>query len=171
AAAFALAVPGEFGPANILLGAAGVAAWSVISITVGERAVALFTTAAATALGVLLAAAAASLWTLDAVGVGCGLILVALVVTVQAAQLSALCARLPVPVIPAPGDPAPQAPALRVLEDLPRRIRVSDAHQIGFIAAGVLLAVTGSVVVMWPVVSGQGAASPLAWYLVVASAL
>ncbi|PRC60779.1 type VII secretion integral membrane protein EccD, partial [Mycobacterium sp. ITM-2017-0098] len=42
---------------------------------------------------------------------------------------------------------------------------------IGFIAAGVLLAVTGSVVVMWPVVSGQGAASPLAWYLVVASAL
>ncbi|PRC51311.1 type VII secretion integral membrane protein EccD, partial [Mycobacterium sp. ITM-2017-0098] len=42
AAAFALAVPGEFGPANILLGAAGVAAWSVISITVGERAVALF---------------------------------------------------------------------------------------------------------------------------------
>lgn len=171
AAAFALAVPGEFGPANILLGAAGVAAWSIISITVGERAVALFTAAAATALGVLLSAAAASLWTLDALDIGCALILVALLVTVQAAQLSALCARLPVPVIPAPGDPAPSAPPLRVLEDLPRRIRVSDSHQTGFIAAGVLLAVTGSAVVLWPVVSGGDGPSPWAWYLVVATAL
>lgn len=171
AAAFALAVPGAFGPASVLLGAAGVAAWSIISITVGERAVALFTAAAASALGVLSAAAAASLWTLDTVSVGCGLILVALVVTVQAAQLSALCARLPVPVIPAPGDPAPSAPPLRVLADLPRRIRVTDAHQTGFIAAGVLLAVAGSVILLWPAVTGDGAASPWAWYLVVATAL
>lgn len=171
AAAFALAVPGEFGPASVLLGAAGVAAWSIISITVGERAVALFTAAATTALGVLLAAAAASLWTLDAVAIGCGLIVVALVVTVQAAQLSALCARLPVPVIPAPGDPAPSAPPLQVLADLPRRIRVSDSHQTGFIAAGVLLGVAGSVVVLWPAVSGGGTVSPWAWYLVVATAL
>jgi type VII secretion integral membrane protein EccD len=154
-----------------VLGAAGVAAWSIISITVGERAVALFTAAAAAALGVLLAAAVASLWTLSGVGIGCGLILVALLITVQAAQLSALCARLPVPVIPAPGDPAPSAPPLRVLVDLPRRIRVSDSHQTGFIAAGVLLAVTGSVVVLWPAVVGQGGAAPWAWYLVAATAL
>ena len=51
AAAFALAVPGDFGPPNIVLGAAGVAAWSIISITVGERAVALFTAAAADRAG------------------------------------------------------------------------------------------------------------------------
>ena len=89
----------------------------------------------------------------------------------QAAQLSALCARLPVPVIPAPGDPAPSAPSLRVLEDLPRRIRAGDSHQTGFIAAGVLLAVLGSVAVVWPAVSGAGATSPWAWYLVVAAAL
>ena len=82
AAAFALAVPGEFGASSVLLGAAGVAAWSIISITVGERAVALFTAAAATALGVLLAAAAASVWTLSLVGIGCGLLLVALLITV-----------------------------------------------------------------------------------------
>ena len=171
AAAFTLAVPGTFSPANILLGAAGVAAWSIISITVGERAVALFTAAAATALGVLLVAAADSLWTLSGVGIGCALILVALLITVQAAQLSALCARLPVPVIPAPGDPAPSAPPRRVLEDLPRRVRAGEAHQTGFIAAGVLLAVTGSVVVLWPAITGDGAVSPWVWYLVVGTAL
>lgn len=171
AAAFALAVPGGFGPSNIVLAAAGVAAWSIISITLGERAVALFTAAATTALGVLVAAGAAALWPLSPVSMGCGLILVALLVTVQAAQLSALCARLPVPVIPAPGDPAPSAPPLRVLEDLPRRIRAGDSHQTGFIAAGVLLAVLGSVAVLWPAFGADGVASPWAWYLVVAAAL
>ncbi|ANI37659.1 type VII secretion integral membrane protein EccD [Mycolicibacterium vaccae] len=171
AAAFTLAVPGEFGAANIVLGAAGVAAWSVISITVGERAVALFTAVAAAALGTLLVAAAASLWTLTALHIGCILILVGLIVTVQAAQLSAMCARLPVPVIPAPGDPTPSAPPLRVLQDLPRRIRASDAHQTGFIAAGVLLGVTGSVFVLWPAVGGDGSVSPWAWFLVGAVAL
>lgn len=171
AAAFALAVPGEFGPSGVLLGAAGVAAWSIISITVGERAIALFTTVAATALGVALAAAAATLWTLNPVTIGSALILAALLITVQAAQLSAMCARLPVPVIPAPGDPTPSAPPLRVLEDLPRRIRAGDSHQNGFIAAGVLLAVTGSVVVLWPAVTGDGAVSPWAWYLVAATSI
>ncbi|ORV82358.1 type VII secretion integral membrane protein EccD [Mycolicibacterium iranicum] len=171
AAAFALAVPGEFGPSGVLLGAAGVAAWSIISITVGERAIALFTAAAATALGVALSAAAATLWTLNTVTIGSALILVALLITVQAAQLSATCARLPVPVIPAPGDPTPSAPPLRVLEDLPRRIRAGNSHQTGFIAAGVLLAVAGSVVVLWPAITGEGAVSPWAWYLVAATAI
>ena len=170
-AAFALAVPGEFGPSHVLLAAAGVAAWSIISITVGERAIALFTAAATTALGVLLAAAAAAVWNISPLAVGCGLIVVALLITVQAAQLSALCARLPVPVIPAPGDPTPSAPPLRVLEDLPRRIRAGDSHQTGFIAAGVLLSVIGSVAVLWPVVGGAGEVSPWAWYVVVAVAL
>ncbi len=170
AAAFALAVPGDFGPSGVLLGAAGVAAWSIISITVGERAIALFTAAAATALGVVVAAGAATLWTLNAVSIGSTLILAALLITLQAAQLSATCARLPVPVLPAPGDPTPSAPPLRVLEDLPRRIRAADAHQTGFIAAGVLLAVTGSVVVLWPAVTGEGV-SAWAWYLVVATAI
>ncbi|MDZ4265515.1 MAG: type VII secretion integral membrane protein EccD [Mycobacterium sp.] len=171
AAAFALAVPGGFGPSQIVLAAAGVAAWAIISITVGERAIALFTAAATTGLGVLLAAGAASLWTLTPVAIGCGLILVALLITVQAAQLSAMCARLPVPVIPAPGDPTPSAPPLRVLEDLPRRIRAGDSYQTGFIAAGALLSVLGSVAVLWPAVSGDGGASPWAWYVVVAAAL
>lgn len=170
AAAFALSVPGDFGSAQVLLAAAGVAAWSIISLAVGDRGVAVFTAAAAASLAVSVTAAAAALWTLAPVAVGCGLILLALLITVQAAQLSALCARLPVPVIPAPGDPTPSALPLAVLEDLPRRIRVGDSHQTGFIAAGVLLGVTGAVAVLWPAILGAGAVSPWVWYLVVAGA-
>ncbi|MGH3674828.1 MAG: type VII secretion integral membrane protein EccD [Mycobacterium sp.] len=167
AAAFAFAVPGDFGAPQLLLGAAGVAAWSLISLIVAERAIAFFTGAAVTGFGVLLAAAVATLWHLSIQSVGCGLIVLALLVTVQAAQLSALWARFPLPVIPAPGDPTPSAQPLRVLEDLPRRVRVGEAHQTGFIAAGVLLAVAGSLLVV-----GLPNQSPSVWvwYLVVAAA-
>ena len=139
AAAFTIAVPGEFGPANLVLGAAGVTAWALISRIVNERAVAFFTGAVVTGLGVLAAAGVAALWHFPARSIGCGLIVVALLVTVQAAQLSAMWARFPLPVIPAPGDPTPSAQPRRVLEDLPRRVRLSDSHQTGIIAAGVLL--------------------------------
>lgn len=166
AGASALAVPGEFGAAQVLLAAAGVTAWSIISLTTGDRAIALFTATAVTGLGALLAAGAASLWQLSSVSLGCGLVLLGLLVTVQAAQLSAMWARLPIPVIPAPGDPTPSAQPLRVLEDLPRRVRISQAHQTGFIAAGVLLSVAGSLALVGPV-----DASPWAWYVVVAAAV
>lgn len=165
AAAFALAVPGEFGAAQILLAAAGVTAWSVISLTTGDRAVALFTTAAATGFGVLLTAAAATVATLPDTVLGCVLILIGLLVTVQAAQLSAMWARFPLPVIPAPGDPTPSAQPLRVLEDLPRRVQMSQSHQTGFLAAGVLLSVAGSLLLL-----AQQEVSRWAWYVVVAAA-
>ncbi|MGK2901742.1 MAG: type VII secretion integral membrane protein EccD [Mycobacterium sp.] len=166
AAAFAIAVPGDFGAAQVLLAAAGVAAWSVISIVVFERAIATFTAATVLGLGVLLTALLATIWDMTDARTGSGLIVFALVVTVQAARLSALWARLPVPTIPAPGDPTPSAQPLRVLEDLPRRIRVTDAHQTGFLAAGVLLSVTGSLIL-----AGSAGTSPWAWVLVVAAAL
>jgi type VII secretion integral membrane protein EccD len=166
AAAFALAVPGDFGFANILLAAAGVTAWSIISITVAERAIAIFTATTVIGFGTAITAAAAAVWDLDAVKIGSILIVLALLVTVQAAQLSPLWARFPVPVIPAPGDPAPAAPSLRVLQDLPRRVRVSDAHQTGFIAGGVLLAVAGSLTLVAP-----QDVSPWAWYVAAAAGL
>jgi type VII secretion integral membrane protein EccD len=166
AAAFALAVPGDLGPANVLLAAAGVAAWSIISITVAERAIAVFTATTVIGLGGAITAAAAAIWDLDAVKIGSLLIVLALLVTVQAAQLSSLWARFPVPAIPAPGDPAPAAPSLRVLRDLPRRVRVGDAHQNGFIAGGVLLAVAGSLFLAAP-----QDVSPWAWYVVAAAGL
>jgi type VII secretion integral membrane protein EccD len=165
AAAFALAVPGDSAAPKVLLASAGVTAWSIISITIAERAIAVFTATAVTGFGVLLAAAANAVWGLSLVNLGCGLIVLALLVTVQAAQLSAAFALFPLPVIPAPGDPTPSAQPLRVLEDLPRRVRISDSHQTGFIAGGVLLAVAGSFALV-----GPSGASPWAWYVVVAAA-
>ncbi|MGK2868203.1 MAG: type VII secretion integral membrane protein EccD [Mycobacterium sp.] len=166
AAAFALAVPGDFGAPQVLLAAAGVAAWSVISIIVFERAIATFTASTVLGLGVLLFAVLATVWDMTDIRTGAGLIIFALLVTVQAARLSALWARLPVPTIPAPGDPTPAAQPLRVLEDLPRRIRVTDAHQTGFLAAGVLLSVAGSLILV-----GSADASVWAWVLVIAAAV
>ncbi len=139
AAALGLAVPGESASSQVLLAAAGVTAWSIVSITVAERAIAVFTAVAVVGVGALLTAGAAAIWQLDAVVIGSVLIVLALVVIVQAAQLSATWSRLPVPVIPAPGDPTPPPPSLKVLEDLPRRVRISDSHQTGFIAGGVVL--------------------------------
>jgi type VII secretion integral membrane protein EccD len=170
AAALALAVPGGFGAAQVMLGAAGVIAWSLLSVIFPRRegacGVGIFTTTAVLGVGVLLVAAAASLWHLPMLSLGCGLIVVALLVTIEAPQLSALWARFPLPIIPAPGDPSPSAPSLRVLEDLPRRVRISEAHQTGFIAAGVLLSMLGSVAIAArpETVPGWG------WYAVAATA-
>ncbi|WP_375485823.1 type VII secretion integral membrane protein EccD [uncultured Mycobacterium sp.] len=175
AAALTLVVPGSFGPAHVMLAAAGVAAWSLISLIVPARdrelAIGVFTATTVLGTAVLLAAGAELLWQLPLLSIGCGLIVVALLVTVEAAQLSALCARFPLPVIPAPGDPTPSAPSVHVLEDLPRRVRVSDAHQSGFIAAAVLLSVLGSVAIAlhpqtvpvlgWYVVGATAAAAAL----------
>jgi len=169
AAALALAVPGSFGAAQVTLAAAGVAAWSLIGLILPNResggAIAFFTATAVVGVGVLLAAGVESLWKLPLLSLGAGLIVVALLVTVEAPQLSALWARFPLPVIPAPGDPTPSAPSPRVLEDLPRRVRISDAHQTGFIAGAVLLSVIGSVAIAWR----PETLSAWGWYVVVAT--
>jgi type VII secretion integral membrane protein EccD len=169
AAALALVVPGGFGAASVTLAAAGVTAWSLINLILPGRekgsAIAVFTATTVVGVSVLLAAAAESFWQLPVVSLGCLLIVVALLVTVEAAQLSALWARFPLPVIPAPGDPTPSAPSLRVLEDLPRRVRISDAHQIGFIAGAVLLSALGSVAIAWH----PGTLSGWGWYVVAAT--
>jgi type VII secretion integral membrane protein EccD len=175
AAALTLAVPGGFGPAQVVLAAAGGTAWSLISLLLPsperDRAIGFFTATAVVGAGVLLAAGVETLWQLPLLSLGCGLIVAALFVTIEAAQLSALCARFPLPVIPAPGDPTPSAPSLAVLEDLPRRVRISDAHQTGFIAGAVLLSVLGSVAIAlrpetltvwgWYVVAATAAAAAL----------
>jgi type VII secretion integral membrane protein EccD len=170
AAALALAVPGNFGAAQVTLAAAGVTAWSLISLILPRRessdTIGFFTATAVLGGGVLLAAGASSLWHLPLVTLGAGLLVVALLVTIETPQLSALWARFPLPVIPAPGDPTPSAPSSRVLEDLPRRVRISDAHQTGFIAGGVLLSVIGSVAIAWR----PETLSAWGWYVVAATA-
>jgi ESX secretion system protein EccD len=170
AAALALPVPGSFGAAQVTLAAAGVTAWSLITLILPRReggsAIGLFTATAVLGVGVLAAAAAKLLWQLPLASLGALLIVVALLVTIEAPQLSALWARFPLPVIPAPGDPTPSAPSSRVLADLPRRVRISDAHQTGFIAGAVLLSALGSFAIAWQphTLSGWG------WYVVAATA-
>jgi type VII secretion integral membrane protein EccD len=153
-----------------MLAAAGVTAWSLIAMLVPnrerERVVGFFTTTAVVGAGVSLAGGAELLWHFPMLTIGCGLIVAALLVTIEAAQFSALWARFPLPVIPAPGDPTPSAPSLRVLEDLPRRVRIGDAHQSGFIAAAVLLSVLGSVAIA-PRPESLGG---FGWYVVGATA-
>jgi type VII secretion integral membrane protein EccD len=170
AAALALAVPGSFGAAQVTLATAGVTAWSLISLILPRResgnGIGFFTTTAILGVGVLVAAAVKLFWPqLPLASLGAVLIVVALLVTIEAPQLSALWARFPLPVIPAPGDPTPSAPSSRVLADLPRRVRISDAHQTGFIAGAVLLSALGSVAIAWQphTLSGWG------WYVVVAT--
>ncbi|MBB3600491.1 type VII secretion integral membrane protein EccD [Mycolicibacterium sp. BK556] len=165
AAAFWLAVPGLWGAPHVMLAAAGVAAWSLIVLTQTEDGVGLFTATAVVGVGSLLVAAATSLWQLPALTVGCALIVLALLITVSAPGFAAMWARFPLPVIPAPGDPTPSSPAARVLADLPRRVRVGEAHQTGLIAGTVLLSSAGSLVVAGRA-EGPGA---WGWYLVAAA--
>lgn len=166
ASAFWLAVPGLWGSPHVMLAAAGVAAWSLIVLTQTEDGVGLFTATAVVGVGALLVAGAAALWQLPARTVGCALILVALLLTVSAPALAAMWARFPLPVIPAPGDPTPSSPAARVLADLPRRVRVGEAHQTGVIAGSVLLSSAGSLIVAGRT-EGPGV---WGWYLVAAAA-
>ncbi|WP_109519711.1 type VII secretion integral membrane protein EccD [Mycolicibacter heraklionensis] len=166
AAALTLAVPGQFGPAQVTLGAAGVAAWSLIRIVGSHRQLGFFTATTVLGAGVALAAAVETVWQLPLSTLGGGLIVAALLVTVSAPQLSALWARFPLPVIPAPGDPTPAAPSLRVLEDLPRRVQAGDAFQTGFIAGAALLSALGSVAI-----AAQPETVPAwGWYVVAAAA-
>ncbi len=170
AASLALAVPGHFGAPQVTLAAAGVTAWSLINLILPRRendgTISFFTATAVLGAGVLLAAGASSLWQLPLVTLGAGLLVVALLVTIAAPQLSALWARFPLPVIPAPGDPTPSAPSSRVLADLPRRVRISDAHQNGFIAGAVLLSVIGSLAIAWR----PETLSFWGWYVIAATA-
>lgn len=165
-AAFALAVPGPSGAAGLLLGAAAVAAWSIVGITVGGQAIAAFTATTVVGIAGVIVGGVASVWQLGNSVIGAVLIVFALLVMVQAAQLSTVWARFPVPNIPAPGDPTPSALPRSVLADLPRRVRVCDAHQTGFLAGAVLTITAGSVVL----VAGTHP-SPWAWYVVGAAAL
>lgn len=164
ASAFWLAVPGLWGAPQVMLAAAGVTAWALIVLTQTEEAIGLFTATAVAGVGALLVGAATALWALPALTVGCVLIVLALLITVSAPGLAAMWARFPLPVIPAPGDPTPSSPAARLLADLPRRVRIGEAHQTGLIAGGVVLSSAGALAVAGRIDSP----GVWGWYLVAA---
>ncbi|WP_046302452.1 type VII secretion integral membrane protein EccD, partial [Mycobacterium sp. UM_Kg27] len=89
AAVGTLAVPGVFGPAHVVLGAAAVSAWSLICLILppggrGERGIAFFTAAVVVGVGVLAAAAVKSFWELPPLTLGAALITASLLLTIAA---------------------------------------------------------------------------------------
>lgn len=167
AAVFALAVPGPLGGAQVMLASAGLTAWSVICIILIQRRLSFFTMISVIGAGMTLVGAITQIWQLPISAIGCVLLLLALAITVQAAQLSTLLARIPLPTIPAPGDPAPSTLEMQALLDLPRRIRVGEAHQAGLLAGAAALSVIGSLAI----VGRSGAPGVWSWYAVTATAL
>lgn len=167
AATFAIAIPGPPAMAQLMLAAAGVTAWSMVFMILTQQQLSFFTAVGVVGAGMTLVGAMAQLWQLPSATLGCALLAVALVITVQAAQLSTVLARLPIPTIPAPGDPAPPALELRALRDLPRRIRVAEAHQTGFIVGAVVLSVAGSLTI----IGRTGTPGIWSWYAVSATAI
>lgn len=166
ATACAFVVPGEFGPPQVLLSAAGVTAWSILCTITARRRLAFFTAVSVVGAAVLAVAALAEFWSLPVTTLGCVLVVVALAITAASPQLSALWSRLPLPAIPAPGDPAPKPPAHDVLAELPHRIRLGESFQTGLLAGAVVLAVAGSLAV-----AGRPDASGWAWYAVAATSV
>jgi type VII secretion integral membrane protein EccD len=149
ALALAAAVPGDAAAPRVFLAAAGLIAWSILLLTITSSWVATYTAIIAVAATVALAAGLRMLAHLPYLSLGCGVVAISLLVALNAPTLSAVWARFPMPNVPAPGEPTPAAPSLAAIEDLPRKNAISAAYQGGMVAASVILAVQGSVLVVW----------------------
>lgn len=159
----AAALPGSAAAPRLVLATAGVAAWSLLSLTMTNRWVATQTAAVAVSLPIGLIAVFRTLWHWPFLTLGCLLLAVSLFLAIQAPTLAPVFARFPFFYVPAPGE-KPAAPlSLAQIEDLPRRAAASQAFQAGLIAASVILTVIGSVLVLWL----PAHPSLLCWWLVV----
>jgi type VII secretion integral membrane protein EccD len=167
ALALAVALPGEAAAPRVFLVAAGLVAWSLLLSVITNSWVAAHTAVIIIGGTIALAAAARILWHLSYQALGCGVLAVSLVLATRAPSAAAVWARFPLPNVPAPGEPVPPPLSLVELEDLPRRSALTQAFQAGFIAASVILAVVGSVLVVWL----PAAPSLLCWWLVVATSI
>lgn len=164
ALALAAALPGDAAAPRVFLAAAGVVAWSLLLLALTSTYVATYTAMIAVGATVAIAAAVRILWHLPYLSLGCGVLGVSLLVALNAPTASAVWARFPLPNVPAPGEPTPQESSLAEIEDLPRKTATSASYQSGLISASVILAVIGSVLVVWLPDAPQLAA----WWLVVA---
>lgn len=164
-AALAASLPGDGAAPRVFLAAAGLVAWSLLLLTLTSTWVSTYTTIITVATALAIAAAVRILAHLPYVTLGCGLIAISLLMALNAPTVSAVWARYPLPNVPAPDELTPAPLGLAEIEDLPRKAATSNAYQSGLIAASVLLAVIGSVLVAWI----PAAPSLLAWWLVIAT--
>ncbi|AGB27325.1 type VII secretion integral membrane protein EccD (plasmid) [Mycobacterium sp. JS623] len=165
ALALAAAVPGDAASPRVFLAAAGLVAWSILLLTITTSWVATYTAIIAVSATVALAAGVRMLAHLPYLSLGCGVLAISLLVALNAPTASAVWARFPLPNVPAPGEPTPAPSSLAEIEDLPRKTAISASYQSGMIAASVILAVIGSVLVLWL----PDQPPLLAWWLVIAT--
>lgn len=161
--ALAAALPGDAAAPRLVLAAAGVAAWSLLLLTLTDKWVAPLTAMTAVSIPVALVAACRTVWDWPFLTLGCLLLALSLLLAIQAPTLSPVFARFPFFYVPAPGEQPAQPLSLAQIEDLPRRAAASQAFQAGMIAASVILTVIGSVLVLWLPTHP----SLLCWWLVV----
>ncbi|SIJ22095.1 type VII secretion integral membrane protein EccD [Mycobacteroides abscessus subsp. abscessus] len=166
ALAVAAANTGGYGAPRVLFAAAVVAAWSLV-LSVTNRYVALHTAVLVTSIALVAVTAARILFHLPNATLGCILLLTSLLLAHNAPTAATRWAKFPLQDVPAPGDPMPKPPKLKVLEDLPRRAAMARGYQVGIIAASVVLLVIGSVLVLWL----PDRPWWLSWWLVVACTL
>lgn len=166
ALALAAALPGDGAAPRVFLAAAALVAWSLLLSVITTSWVATHTAIAAVNATVGLVAAARIVWHLPFLTLGCGLLAASLLLAAAAPTAAAAWARFPLPNVHAPGDVTPPPPSLAELEDLPRKTALSHAYQSGMVAASVILAVIGSILVLWL----PAAPSLLCWWLVVVTA-
>lgn len=165
ALALAASLPGDGAAPRVFLVAAGLVAWSLLLLTLTSTYVSTYTAIITVATAVAVAAAVRILAHLPYLTLGCGLIAISLLVALNAPTASAVWARYPLPNVPAPDETTPPPLELAEIEALPRKAATSNAYQSGLIAASVILAVIGSVLVVWL----PAAPSLLAWWLVIAT--
>ena len=165
ALALTAALPGDGAAPRVFLAAAGLVAWSLLLLVITSTWVATYTAIIAVSATVAIAAAVRMFAHLPYLSLGCGVLAISLLVALNAPTASAVWARFPLPNVPAPGEPTPPPLALTEIEDLPRKTATSASYQSGLIAASVILAVLGSVLVVWL----PDAPALLAWWLVIAT--
>ncbi|MDQ1716462.1 MAG: hypothetical protein QOE89_415 [Pseudonocardiales bacterium] len=165
ALALAASLPGDGAAPRVFLAAAGLVAWSLLLLASTSTWVATYTAIIAISATVAIAAAVRMLAHLPYLSLGCGVLAISLLVALNAPTASAVWARFPLPNVPAPGEPTPPPSSLSEIEDLPRKTATSASYQSGLIAASVILAVLGSVLVLWL----PDRPSLLAWWLVIAT--
>lgn len=165
ALALAASLPGDGATPRVFLAAAGLVAWSLLLLAITSTWVATYTAIIAVSITMAIAAAVRMFAHLPYLSLGCGVLAISLLVALNAPTASAVWARFPLTNVPAPGEPTPVPSSLAEIEDLPRKTATSASYQSGLIAASVLLAVIGSVLVLWL----PDAPPLLAWWLVIAT--
>lgn len=152
---------------QVLAGAGATLAWSLYVSLLTSQRVATHTTIIAVSTATLVAAGARSFWHLPYLTLGCLVLAMSLYAAHHAPIAAAVWARFPMPNVPPPGVSPPAPPSLQALESLPAKVARSHAHQSGLIAASVLLAAAGAVMVLWL----PDRPGPLCWWLVAATVI